>query len=247
MAVNIVAVHGAWHTGAMWDQVAGHLWAEGYTLHSPTLAGYGPDADPTTTLGDAVRSLITYVEENDLKDVVLVGWSLGGVAVSLAAPALHKQKRLRRVVWHNAFVLDDKQSCFDAIPPAMAATLKALTKDGLIKVPFALFRETFCNDADGALAKRIYREHTNPQVAGMLEQPVNMKPFNRLLASGEIPMSYVNALEDTALPHGKYGWYPRYANRLGAPRVTFIYGAGHEAPLTAPDAVAAAYIDAIRD
>ena len=47
MAGLYVLVHGAWHTGAEMDAVAGHLRKHGHAVHCPTVAGNnsGDDRD----------------------------------------------------------------------------------------------------------------------------------------------------------------------------------------------------------
>jgi hypothetical protein len=61
-----------------------------------------------------------------------------------------------------------------------------------------------------------------------------------------IPRSYLNCLEDTALPPGEWGWHPRMSSRLGLYRLVQMRG-GHEVVFTNPAGLALALIEAGRD
>ena len=83
MADTYVLVHGAWHTGAEMEAVAGHLRKSGHVVHCPTVAGNNKDDDRETTgLEQAISSIVTYIEANDLRDIRLVGHSYGGMVIS---------------------------------------------------------------------------------------------------------------------------------------------------------------------
>ena len=49
MADIYVLVHGAWHTGAEMEAVAGHLRKGGHVVHCPTVAGNNKDDDRSAT------------------------------------------------------------------------------------------------------------------------------------------------------------------------------------------------------
>ena len=63
MAGLYVLVHGAWHTGAEMDAVAGHLRKNGHAVHCPTVAGNnaGDDRDKIG-LEQAIASVAGYIE-----------------------------------------------------------------------------------------------------------------------------------------------------------------------------------------
>jgi pimeloyl-ACP methyl ester carboxylesterase len=103
MADTYLLVHGAWHTGALMEPTAQHLRELGCTVHCPTLAGNRPGDDRAAIgLQDAARSLVEFIESEDLTDIRLVGHSYGGMVISQAAMVL--KPRLRRLVYVNAFV-----------------------------------------------------------------------------------------------------------------------------------------------
>ena len=103
MADTYVLVHGAWHTGAEMEAVAGHLRQSGHVVHCPTIAGNNKDDDREKTgLEQAISSIVAYIEANNLRDIRLVGHSYGGMVISGVADRL--TDRIRRLVYVNAFV-----------------------------------------------------------------------------------------------------------------------------------------------
>src|SRR5438445_5076920 len=82
MAGLYVLVHGAWHTGAEMDAVAGHLRKYGHAVHCPTVAGNNPGDDRDKIgLEQAISSVVSYIEANNLRDIWLVGHSYGGMLI----------------------------------------------------------------------------------------------------------------------------------------------------------------------
>ena len=89
MAGLYVLVHGAWHTGAEMDAVAGHLRKYGHAVHCPTVAGNNPGDDRSKIgLEEAIASITGYIEQNNLRDIWLVGHSYGGMLISGVADRL---------------------------------------------------------------------------------------------------------------------------------------------------------------
>ena len=72
-----VLVHGAWHTGELFEAVAEPIRAKGHTVHCPTVAGNNPGDDRTIGLDVAITSIVTYLEEHNLQEGVLLGHSYG--------------------------------------------------------------------------------------------------------------------------------------------------------------------------
>eukprot|EP00656_Telonema_subtile_P001547 TRINITY_DN10681_c0_g1_i2.p2 TRINITY_DN10681_c0_g1~~TRINITY_DN10681_c0_g1_i2.p2 ORF type:complete len:108 (-),score=9.55 TRINITY_DN10681_c0_g1_i2:333-656(-) len=83
-----VLCHGAWHTGNELEPVAEHIRAAGHTVYTPTLKGNRPGDSKKTGLEEAFGSLVDYFTENGLTDVILLGHSCGGMAITGAADRL---------------------------------------------------------------------------------------------------------------------------------------------------------------
>ncbi len=150
---TFVLVHGAWHGGWCWRDVASELAAAGHDVHTPTSSGL---AERRALAGSA--SLALHVEEladllyfADLREVVLVGHSYAGLVIAGVAARAHA--RIARLVFLDAFVADDGQSMFDLLRPERRKVYEESTVDGLITAPAP---ELFgVPDRDGWLADRL--------------------------------------------------------------------------------------------
>lgn len=239
--LTFLFVHGAWHSGAAFDAVAASLRDAGHAVHAPTMAGHGPDATPDATLDAAVDSIVDYIECHDLRDVVLVGWSLGGVIAQAVAPRV--RDRIARVVFHSGLVMRDGECVYDVLSPKAAGNFKALSVNKLIDLPPNLHRDVFLPYASRDRAAALYRDQVYPQPENMFTTKVDTKAWDEALAGG-LPVSFLLAPDDIVMPPGRYGW-DRFVNRLGTPRVIHVPG-GHAPMQTDPEFVAAAYVAAGR-
>src|SRR3954469_7979459 len=80
-----VLVHGAWHGGWCWRKLTPLLRAAGHEVHTPTLTGLGERvhlAHNGVDLDTHVTDIVNVLEIEDLRDVTLVGWSLGGTVIT---------------------------------------------------------------------------------------------------------------------------------------------------------------------
>jgi len=101
-----VLVHGAYQGGWIWNPVAARLRAAGHEVHAPTLDGCAERSHlvrPGITVGTHGREIAQLLFYNDLKDVVLVGTSSGGMVVQKAAEL--GRDRIARVVFVDALAL----------------------------------------------------------------------------------------------------------------------------------------------
>lgn len=239
---TFVLVHGSWHDGSCWAEVARRLEARGHKVHAPTIAGHGPGVSRKVTHTDCTRSVVDYIIAHDLHDFVLVGHSFGGTVISKVAEAI--PDRIRRLVFQNAFVLKDGNGLADELPPRVQKLFRDLadqSPDDTIMLPYEIWREAFINDGDEALARRTYAG-LHPEPARPLFEKLDMKKFYAL----SIPKSYINFTEDNALPQGEWGWHPRLSSRLGLYRLVQKPGS-HEVVFTNPALLAEAIIEAGRD
>ena len=77
-----VLVHGAWHTGAELEPTAAPIRAAGHEVHTPTIAGNRQGDAKTVGLAEAIKSIVDYLTSKNLKDVILVGHSYGGMVIT---------------------------------------------------------------------------------------------------------------------------------------------------------------------
>src|SRR3954451_3284479 len=154
---TFVLIHGAWHTGAEFEAVAAPIRAAGHTVHVPTVAGNRAGDAKTSGLEEAIQSIVDYIVENDVSDIILMGHSYGGMVITGGADRV--SERIRRLVYWNAFVPNDGQALVDMVPPNVRSMFDEITKergDGSNMLPFPVWREAFINDADLATATLAY-------------------------------------------------------------------------------------------
>lgn len=237
-----VLVHGSWHDGDLWKPVATHLTGMGHDVHTPTIAGHGVGVPKNVDHDDCVASIVDHITGADLRDVILLGHSFGGTVIARVAEEI--PDRLRRLIFWNAFVPAPGNSLLDEVPPhykELFDQLAASTDDDIVAMPFPIWREAFIQDADAELAAS-----THAQLSTEPYQPFRDKLDLTRFYACELPKSYINATEDTALPPGEWGWHPRMSSRLGMYRLVQLPGS-HEVMFTAPERLAVAIDQAGRD
>ena len=111
-----VLVHGWWGGGWEWRAVAHALRAQGHEVYAPTLSGLGDRAhvpvDPAAlTLGLHIEDVIQLTYFEDLRDVILVGWSYGADIVAGVADRV--PERVRHVVNFDGGLVRDGQAAAD--------------------------------------------------------------------------------------------------------------------------------------
>jgi pimeloyl-ACP methyl ester carboxylesterase len=102
---TFVLVHGAWHGGWCWQRVTPLLRAAAHEVYTPTLTGLGERAHlltPAIGLETHVQDIAHVLEYEDLRDVVLVGHSYGGVVITGVAERL--PDRIGQLVYLDAVV-----------------------------------------------------------------------------------------------------------------------------------------------
>lgn len=100
-----VLVHGSFQGGWIWQRVARGLRAAGHEVYHPSLDGCAERAGslrPEITSDSQGREIAGLISYEDLRDVILVGTSSGGIIVSRAAELV--PDRIRRIVFIDALV-----------------------------------------------------------------------------------------------------------------------------------------------
>jgi len=111
---TFLVAHGAWSAGWAWKKVRPLLRARGHEIFTPTYTGIGERAHlahKDLDLEAHIRDILAVLEYEDLKDVILVGHSYGGmVATGVADRA---SERIRHLVYLDAFAPRDGESLLD--------------------------------------------------------------------------------------------------------------------------------------
>jgi pimeloyl-ACP methyl ester carboxylesterase len=128
-----VIVHGAWGGGWDWIAVDSMLTAHGNHVVRATLTGLGerhhlasPNIDLHTHIDDVVNTILW----NDLRDVVLVGHSYGGMVITGVVDRI--PERIKRVVYLDAILPDSGESLLSIPDTNRANFIKSATRDGFI-------------------------------------------------------------------------------------------------------------------
>ena len=84
MATNVL-VGGAWLGAWAWADVAGRLRSLGHDVRPISLSGLGEresEGTPDTNLETHIADIVSVLERDDLRDVILVGHSYAGVPIT---------------------------------------------------------------------------------------------------------------------------------------------------------------------
>jgi pimeloyl-ACP methyl ester carboxylesterase len=238
---NFVLVHGSWHDGSAWKAVIKHLEAKGHQAFAPTVAGHGKGVNKNVNHAQCTQSIVDYIVDKDLTDIVLLGHSFGGTVIAKVAEAI--SDRIRRLIFFAAPVLNDGESFRDILPPDFQALPDKLAResdDNTLMLSFEIWREAFLNDADLDLAKSSYAQ-LSPEPYQPLIDKLGLQQFYSL----PIPKSYLYCMEDTSRPQGEWGDL-RMSNRLGLFRFVQMPGS-HEVMFSNPVGLVEKIIVAGRD
>ena len=115
--------HGAWSAGWAWKKVRPLLRAAGHEVFTPTYTGLGERAHQSSravTLDTHIADVLGVIDCEDLKDIVLVGHSYGGMVATGVADRV--PERIAKLVYLDAFVPGSGQSLNDLLPRAGACS-----------------------------------------------------------------------------------------------------------------------------
>jgi pimeloyl-ACP methyl ester carboxylesterase len=121
-----VLVHGGGHGGWCYTKVGRRLRAAGHDVHAPTLTGLGERSHllrPGIDLDVHIDDVVALLHYEDLRDVILVGHSYGGMVITGIAD--RAAARIGRLVYLDAANPVNGQSLLDVAGPMIEATRPA--------------------------------------------------------------------------------------------------------------------------
>ena len=133
---TFVLVHGAWHGAWCWRRVARLLTRAGHDVFAPTLTGLCERSHlltPAVDLDTHILDIVNELKWQELKEVVIVGHSYGGIVISGVAEKM--EKAIASFVMLDAFMPENGQSLVDIWPVAMRDELLAAERGGATTVP----------------------------------------------------------------------------------------------------------------
>jgi len=117
-----VLVHGGGHGGWCYQRVARIMRSRGQEVYTPTMTGLGERAhllSPAVDLDLHVTDIVKVLEFEDLRDVILVGHSYGGMVITGVAD--RATDRIGHIVFLDAATPQNAQSLVDVAGPLMLA------------------------------------------------------------------------------------------------------------------------------
>lgn len=117
LAETFVYVHGAWNGGFGLKKIERLLRAEGHDVYRPTLTGQGErvhHANRDIDLDTHIQDVVNVIVWEELRDVVLVGRSYGGMVITGVVDRV--PDRIKRVIYLDAFLPGDGESLIDISP-----------------------------------------------------------------------------------------------------------------------------------
>src|SRR3954447_10465116 len=196
---RFVLVHGAFHGAWCWEPLVGALSAAGHTVTTLDLPGHGDDPTPVAdvTLDAYVRKICATLAEQP-EPVLLVGHSMGGIAITQAAARC--PDRIARLIYVAAFLPNDGQSLVDLtkLPEGAGDMVQEnMVVEGQPPVgtmPAEAARAAFYAKCSPQQADRAI-ERLRPQALAPFVTPVELGD-----GGDGPPRAYVVSNEDRALP-----------------------------------------------
>jgi len=220
---TILIAHGGWSAGWSWKKMHPLMHTLGYRLITPTYTGLGERAhlaNPSNDLETHIQDLLNVIHYEDLRDIALIGHSYGGMVATGVADRM--RDRIAQLVYLDAFVPQNGQSCLDLIAPEPRGRLldSVKTGDGWRVPPNPLPPDTSEADLQWIAERRL------PQSIKCFEMPL-------WLLHGELtlPRSYVYCTRTAAVD-----FFRPFAERARSERGWRYYemDASHSPHITAP-------------
>jgi pimeloyl-ACP methyl ester carboxylesterase len=226
-STTFVLVHGAWHGGWCWTKLAPLLRAAGHQVFTPTLTGLGERVHQLSAdvdLGTHVQDVVALLEYEDLRDVILVGHSYGGMVIAGVAAAA--APRVAKLVYLDAFLPEDGKSVKDyaPLPPTRA--------DGWRVAPLATAQQFGV---------------TNVQDAEWVDHRLGDQPFKTFTDPARLSGSSLPPARQSFVQCSEAPWFVEAGER--AKRMGFRYRAlltaGHDAMITQPGELADLLVEVV--
>jgi pimeloyl-ACP methyl ester carboxylesterase len=223
MAVFLL-IHGAYQGGWIWNPVAARLRAAGHLVLAPTLEGCAERQGglrPGITTESQAEELAALLFYQDLREVVLVGTSTGGMV--LCRTAEQARDRVGRLVFADALALRDGERLSDVVQrPAAVST--------------ALTSGPSRQDAEGRLLADL-----DPALRAWALERITQHPVAAMEAPVRLPRFWQQSWRGSVIWCRRSANPPEAHQRRTAAALDAAWhdlDTGHYPMLTAPDALA---------
>jgi pimeloyl-ACP methyl ester carboxylesterase len=225
MGKTFLVCHGAWSAGWVWRKMRPLMRAAGHDLVTPTYTGLGERehlANPSIDLETHIQDVLNVIKYEDLRDIVLIGHSYGGMVATGVADRV--RDHVAQLIYIDAFVPGNGQSLFDLNPKGRQGMRDAAASgDGWRLPPTPTPPDTPPADAEWLNARRV-------------SQPIKCFEMPLKLQGGELTLSrsYIYALRVT--PADTFRPFAERARSEAGWRY-FEIDASHAPNVTAPEAL----------
>ena len=226
-AKTFLVCHGAWSAGWAWKKMHPLMQAAGHRLVTPSYTGLGERAhlaNPSIDLETHIADVLNVITYEDLRNVVLLGHSYGGMVATGVAD--RTRDRVTQLIYLDAFVPRDGQSLFDLNESGRQHLQEAAKKgDGWRVPPMQTPPDTSPADVEWLATRRV-------------QMPIKCFETKLKFQNGEptLPRSYIYATRIT--PADTFGQFAKRARSEAGWRYHAI-DASHSPNVTAPEALMA--------
>ena len=235
--MRFVLVHGGFHGAWCWNKLVPELFQRGHEAIAIDLPGHGQRVDEESSLAAYRDAIVEVIEEGD----VLVGHSMGGFAISVAADAV--ADRLGHIMYLDAGLP------LEGLPMRAAGAGNLSGRASAIEVIDDGRRMKFCSDEAATaffyhdcspeLAQWACRMLTPQQLAPLVE-PISIPHF----WAANLPRSLILCSQSRSGSGGGEASSKQTAVRLGVE--PFWMEASHSPFLSQPGACAELMLEAIK-
>ena len=127
---TFILVAGTFHGGWYWDPVTSELKKSGHQVFAPTLSGLDEtNSHGPINLDTHVKDVMKVIECNALEDVILVGWSYGGMVITGVADKA--KSKLKKLIYLDGQLPRPGEREWDLMPANDRESTLAQCLDGL--------------------------------------------------------------------------------------------------------------------
>jgi pimeloyl-ACP methyl ester carboxylesterase len=236
---RFVLIHGAFHGAWCWRQTVAELEKHGHQAQAIDLPGQGDDTTPLSkvTLESMADCIVTALERSSGR-AVLVGHSLGGMAISAAAEKV--PERVEALIYVCAFLPREGESllAIEGRNPKVAVPKSLIVADDGVSgtiMPDRVHNLFYhdCSPADASDSAARLR----PQALTPLSTPIHLTTGR----FGRVPRAYIECTEDRALVVEMQ----RDMISKSPPVTVRALPSGHSPFLSMPDRLAQALIELV--
>jgi pimeloyl-ACP methyl ester carboxylesterase len=194
---TFVLIPGAWHGAWCYEKVTPILEQNGHTVIAVDLPGLGSDTTPISDISlksytDKIGTVINQAEE----PVILVGHSMGGLAISQSAE--YYPEKVKSLVYLTAFLLRDGETMLDYIQvdsDSIVSPNLVFSEDGSsVIVKEEKLIDSFYAKCDQSDIQNI-KQRLKPQASCIFSTQLRISNERY----GQIPRYYIECLQDKAI------------------------------------------------